>query len=84
MSHGLEDVPLHVVVMASVVPLKLFLHVVQHHHRRNEVHRLARGKQVQVITAVPTPVPIALRVKTKPSFPLRADNTPALFNKHRQ
>lgn len=55
----LEDSPLHVVIVASVMPLQLLLHVVQHDHGRDEIDGLARRKQVQVIATVSAPVPIA-------------------------
>lgn len=56
---GLGDSPLHVVIVAGVMPLELLLHVVQHDHGRDEVHRLARREQVQVVPTVPAPVPVA-------------------------
>lgn len=62
------DLPLDVVVVAGVVPLQLLLHIVQHHHGSDEVHRLARREQVQVVPTVPAPVPVASRVSRENVF----------------
>ena len=46
--------------MLAAVPLCAVVDVVQHHHAGVEVHRLARRQEVQVGTAIPTPVAIAV------------------------
>lgn len=72
-SQSLGDSPLHVVIVAGVMPLQLLLHVVQHDHGRDEIHRLARGEQVQVVPAVSAPVPVASGLsKDKTFFPLKS------------
>lgn len=55
----LGDLPLHIIIVTSVMSLELLFHVEQHDHRRDEVHGLARRQQVQIAAAVPTPVAIA-------------------------
>ena len=53
--------PFDVVRVPGVVSLQPLVHVEQHHHRGDEVHRLPGGHQVEVGAAVAAPVTVSER-----------------------
>lgn len=54
-----DDLPLHIIIMPSVMSLELLFDIVQHNYRGDEIDGLARGQEIEIAATVPTPVAIA-------------------------
>lgn len=55
----LDDLPLHIIIMTSVMSLQLLFDIEQHNYRRDEIHGLARRQEIEIAATIPTPISIA-------------------------
>lgn len=52
------DLPFYVIRMTQVMPLTVFLHIVEDHHSCHEVNDFPSWQQMQITSTIPAPVTV--------------------------